>query len=393
MENFINIHGKEKTEEESETTKTLKFNLDADKLSQFNQIKRQKDSVESAKRLMPRNFIVALICCYDSFLGKILRYIFTVRPEILDSSDRTLKYSDLLDFPDIPSAREYLIEKEVESILRKSHVEHFSWLEKKLSTPFNKNLRSWPQFVELTERRNLFVHTDGVVSSQYIQVCKDHKCVFDADTVVGKRLGVPPKYFTASFQCLYEIGFKLAHVIWRKLQKDEITAIDENLVSRTFDLISAGEYEIANRILEFFTQSHMTHGNESTTRLLTINLAQSYKWQENETKCKEILDRFDWSASEDRFKLGVAVLKDDYDTAYPIMRRLRHDETFHKAYYKDWPLFQKLRSQNNFPSVYEECYGERFSISEEVINPTLATEDPDSDSTSGSRLETKGGEQ
>lgn len=68
---------------------------------------------------MPRNFIVALICCYDSFFGKILRYIFMVRPQILDSSERTLKYSDLLEFADIPEAREYLVEKEVESVIRK----------------------------------------------------------------------------------------------------------------------------------------------------------------------------------------------------------------------------------------------------------------------------------
>ena len=169
---FIDDYGKDKVKESS----AVKFTLDVDKMADFYRLRKEMNSVRSATRLMPRNFIVALISCYDSFFGKILRYIFMVRPQILDSSERTLKYSDLLEFDDIPEAREYPVEKKVESVIRKSHVDHFAWLEKKLKTSFNKNLRSWPDFVELTERRNLFVHTNGVVSSQYLQVCKQHKC-------------------------------------------------------------------------------------------------------------------------------------------------------------------------------------------------------------------------
>lgn len=306
-----------------------------------------------------------------------------VRPEILDSSERTLKYSELLDFQDIPAAREHLVEKEVESVLRKSHVEHFSWLEKKLSTPFNKNLRSWPDFVELTERRNLFVHTDGAVSSQYIQVCREHKCRIPDDLKVGIRLGAPPEYFTNAFKCLYEIGFKLAHVIWRKMQPDEIGAIDTHLIDKTFVLIEIGEYEIASRILEFFAQDQMKHQNESTERVIIINLAQCYKWQNNQKKCKEILERFDWSAAEDRFKLAHAVLNDDFDRAFRLMKRLKHDEGFLKKYYKDWPLFQSLRKHESFGQVYTDCYGEEFKIEGGLAKEVEAESDelqPDSDS-------------
>ncbi len=213
MGKFIDDYGKDKVKELS----AIKFTLDVDKMADFDRLRKEMNSVRSATRLMPRNFIVALICCYDSFFGKILRYIFMVRPQILDSSERTLKYSDLLEFADIPEAREYLVEKEVESAIRKSHVEHFAWLEKKLKTSFNKNLRSWPDFVELTERRNLFVHTDGVVSSQYLQVCKQHKCDMDTNIKTGMLLDVSKEYFENAYRYLYEIGFKLGHVIWRRL--------------------------------------------------------------------------------------------------------------------------------------------------------------------------------
>lgn len=376
---FIDDYGKDKVKESS----AVKFTLDVDKMADFDRLRKEMDSVQSATRLMPRNFIVALICCYDSFFGKILRYIFMVRPQILDSSERTLKYSDLLEFADIPAAREYLVEKEVESVIRKSHVEHFAWLEKKLKTSFNKNLRSWPNFVELTERRNLFVYTNGVVSSQYLQVCKQHKCNMDPNIRDEKSLGVSKEYFENAYMCLYEIGFKLAHVIWRKLQKEEIAQIDLNLIKQSYDLIAGGDYEIAARILEFFTQFHMPHESDSNFRILMINLAQSYKWKKDESKAEEILSRCDWSASEDRFKLAVMVLQDKWDEVYRIMRRLKHDHSFHKSNHKEWPLFKKLREEPDFLRVYKECYGETFRIEAEV--PKQKGEASDSATSSASK--------
>jgi hypothetical protein len=173
-------------------------------------------------------------------------------------------------------------------------------------------------------------------------------------------------YFDSAFTCLYEIGVKLTHVIWRKILKSEIEKIDKNLIEVTYDLIERGEYEVAIRILEFFTQQQMAHYEESAKRILAINLAQAHKWDKNEEACKSVLDAMDWSATEDRFKLAVSVLKDDFEAAYRHMRRLVHDESFHQVYYKEWPIFRNLRKQPEFVKVYEECYKTPFEIEEKV---------------------------
>ncbi len=123
---------------------------------------------------------------------------------------------------------------------------------------------------------------------------------------------------------------------------------------------------MAARILKFFTQSQMPHENDSNFRILMINLAQSYKWQKNESKTKEVLSRCDWSASEERFKLAVMVLQDKWNEVYRIMRRLKHDNNFSKSHYKEWPLFKKLREEPDFLEVYKECYRETFRIEGEV---------------------------
>lgn len=315
---------------------------------------------------MPRNLIVAMVCTYDAFLGKLIRFILETKPTVLDTSERELTFSDLQRFSSIEAVREYIVEKEIESVLRRSHVEHFKWLENKLGTPFNKGLKSWPTFVELTERRNLFVHTDGVVSSQYLAVCSEHKCNLLPDVTNGAKLDVPPAYFEEAYQCLQEIGIKLAHVIWRKLLKNDLKAIDSNLCDTAYSLIQNQEYAIVINVLEFFTQDSMPHCDDSTKRTLLINLAQAYKWNENEAECAQLLDKHDWTASQDKYVLAVAVLKEDWDRVYKLMRRLKHDGSFDKVFYRDWPLFKQLRKRDDFPTVYEECYGEPF-LSQETI--------------------------
>jgi hypothetical protein len=148
--------------------------------------------------------------------------------EILNGSDRTITFPELVAFDSIESARNHVVEKEVESILRESHADQFDWLEKKFKLPLRKDLSIWSDFIEVTERRNLFVHSGGQVSGQYLKVCQSHK--FDTGkTSKGDVLAVSPDYFSKAYGIVFEIGVKLAHVLWRKLMPEERKRADQNM--------------------------------------------------------------------------------------------------------------------------------------------------------------------
>src|SRR5690606_30868436 len=120
-------------------------------------------------------------------------------------------------FGSIEAARRHVIEKEVESVLRESHTAQFEWFEKRLNTSLREKLDAWPTFIELTERRNLFVHNDGVVNSQYLAVCRAHNVPVPAETVEGTKLEASYSYHAQAASCLLEIGLKLGQVVWRRL--------------------------------------------------------------------------------------------------------------------------------------------------------------------------------
>lgn len=345
---------------------TISFKLKYEDATKSKNIKRRVDNLDNADRLIPRHFIISLISQYDSFLGRILRFLFLMKPEILNSSEKQITYANLLEFSDLESAREFIIEKEIESVIRKSHIEHFNWLSEKLKTPFNKDLHCWSDFIELTERRNLFVHCDGHVSSQYLSICEKNKCLPKQDIKVGDELDVSLKYFQKAYECIFEIGIKLAHVILRKICSDKIDDSDESIIDLTYDLIERKEFNLSINILNFFTNPNVKHKNECDRLVMIINKAQSHKWNGNEEECQKLIKSQDWSACDDRFKIAVATLEEDYEQCYQLMDSLKNNSNFPKMAYSDWPLFQKLRKQNDFPDNYQHCYNEVFATEQKA---------------------------
>ena len=337
--------------------------------AQYKDWKRLAKSYEHfnlSRVLLPRSLLVSLISQYDAYLGRLLRTIFLRRPEILNASEKKISFDALSQFPSIDSAREYILEKEVEAILRSSHSDQFKWMESTFGLPLTKGLASWPAFIELTERRNLFVHTDGVVSSQYIAVCKLYKCAIEEDVKEGTRLDVPQKYFRAAHSCIYEIGTKLGHVLWRKLFPDERAEADNHFIRSTYDLIENGKFDLAKSLLDFGCTEFKKYSSETAQLTMGVNRAQAYKWSGDDDRCRKIMRAVDWSAKSDEFRLADAVLAEDWPRAEKMMRRIGNSGPIDENEYRDWPLFRDFRKQPSFLEAYEEIFGKPFPKRSEV---------------------------
>ena len=313
----------------------------------------------------------SLISQYDAYIGRLLRTAFVRKPEILSSSDRKLSFEALNQFESIEAAREFILEKEVESVLRSSHADQFKWIEKSFDLVLTKDLASWPSFVEIAERRNLFVHTDGVISSQYIAVCKAHKHPLDKSTKEGERLQVSQEYFKSAHHCIFEIGVKLGHVQWRKLLPEERDDADQNLIALTYELIDNGDFDLAIRILDFACTDFKKFANEGNQLALIVNRAQAYKWKGDNDRCKKLMRAVDWSAKGDQFKLAEATLAEDWSKAAKIMNRIGKGGAIDEVSYRDWPLFRDFRKTEQFLSEYADIFGEAFTTKTQSKNDSL----------------------
>ncbi len=331
-------------------------------VSEFNDILKKFDSNSISLKLVPRSLLVALVSQFDSFIGQLLRTLFYLKPEMLNGSEKALKFSELVEFVSIDAAREYIIEKEIETVLRKSHSDQFSWLESKFKVPLRKALPIWSDFIELTERRNLLVHANGVVSSQYVKVCEENGVELDDTVEVGTVLEVSSDYFLKAYKCVYEIGVKLAHVLWRKTQFKDIAKSDKHLNKLTYNLLCEEKNDLAVILLDFITETLKNHSDGEQLRIAVINKSQANKWIGNQKKAIEILENEDWSGWSNEFKLGEAVIRDDFDAAARIMLAIGSSGTPDKTDYKDWVLFKEFRKSIQFLNAYRDIFEEDFAL-------------------------------
>lgn len=335
--------------------------------------KRLKDLLSSyvAMKKIPETFFCSLVHQYDAFLGRLLRVAFYVKPETLNASQKQISFSELMSFDSLQKAREHLIEKEIESIIRESHDDQFAWMENRFGLQLRKDLPIWPVFIEMTERRHLFVHCDGVVSSQYVSVCDKHQVKFGDQISVGCLLTVDEKYFEQGVNCILEVGIKLGHVLWRKLQSDDLLGADTSLHRITYDLLSAEEYGLTKTLLQFATNTLKKYSSDNIRRINLVNLAIAHYYLGEKPEAIQLLDAHDWSACEDKFKLAVAVLRDDYQGAEKLMQKIGKKGEVKKEDYSSWPLFKTFRDSKEFLRTYRKLFGKDFFLPKDEIQERL----------------------
>lgn len=279
---------------------------------------------------------------------------------MLNSIDKSMSLAEIMQHNSIDEVKETIIEKEIETVLRKSHTEQFVWLENKLSIPLRKDLNIWADFIELTERRNLFVHCDGIVNSQYLNVCKKNKVSFDTEVKIGDELIISPEYFKKAISCIFEMGVKLAQVLWRKLCPNDIDEADRILNEICYELILKEKYSLAINLLDFATSVIKKHASEENRLVFIVNKAQAYKWNGNAKKCVDIVNKIDWSAYKHEYQLASYVLLDDYKKAADIVRIIGTNGYIGKNEYLEWPLFKEFRKSKEFLKAYKDVFNEDF---------------------------------
>jgi hypothetical protein len=367
LSQFIKENGIIEKEEDVEKNKIeskirrKKLLIPSDKFKGFIEHNEKIEKSDLAFKLLPINFVVSFVSQYDAYLGGLIRTMFIAKPELLNGSEKNIQFSELIKFNSIEDAREFLIEKEVESVLRESHLKQFKWLENKLGITLRKDLPSFSEFIEITERRNLFVHCNGIISRQYIEVCTENNVIDIEKVKVGDQLSAKPEYFNKCYQILFEIGVKLGQVIWRKLMPNEIQEADAHLNEVCYQLLVKGHYRLALNLLTFATDSLKKHVDQEMVCIFTINKALAHYLSNKKGECFKAIDMHDWSATSDKFKLAICVLKEQYKEAVELMKSIGpNNRHVTKDAYRDWPLFREFRKTNAFKKVYKDIFAEEL---------------------------------
>jgi hypothetical protein len=329
-----------------------------DAYPEYSRLERQMKRADLAAILVPRSFLSALVSQYDAYLGLLVRQAMLDTPGRINTSEKPITFKELNSFGSIEEARQHVIDTEIEALLRKSHEQQIDWIEKQFKLSLRANLATWPHFIELTERRNLLVHTSGRVSKQYLMNCGKNDVVLPSEVQLGSTLDVDQNYFKTAADCITELGVRVGQELWRKIQRNESPSADASLIEITFRLLVEKRYQLAAQILDFASSGLTKKSKDEDRRVLIINQAQAYKWMGQTERAIEILDSLDWTACSRRFRLCELTLRGRHDEAIRLFEQMGSNDELGKNDYRNWPVFQELRQDPKFKQAFLNLFGE-----------------------------------
>src|SRR5258708_18606509 len=100
----------QKIEESKRDKEHIYSKLTIEDTKQFLNVTRRTEKSILAGMSVQRSFIISLISQYDAFLGRLIRALFLIQPDLLNASGKNITFSQLQEFESIDAAKEYIIE-------------------------------------------------------------------------------------------------------------------------------------------------------------------------------------------------------------------------------------------------------------------------------------------
>jgi len=319
--------------------------------------------VRPHSQILSESLFTHSFSAFDAFLRLLLQTLYRSNTSLIFKvENKSIDLSELIDCASIDAAIDKVIERDISNLLRESYDKQFSQLASRHGVETLKKFKNWPRFIETAQRRNLVTHCDGVINSQYTSTCQAAGFQFGDAPAIGTKLSVDSDYLKSALDLLYEVGVKLGIVLWRTCIPGDAEESERFLGNLLFDILGKEEWALGVTLGEF-AHTLPQKKSELASKISHINYAQALKWSGDSSAALKLLEG-DWSASIRDLRLGVEVLRGNYDNAAKLMRDIgRKGELVDEQGYRKWPVFREFRASEEFVRVFHEIYGKEFAES------------------------------
>lgn len=363
--------GKEGCDEDESQEKSVRIRIEYDDIETLTSTLRKLNRAES---LFAKQSIVSFVSRFDEFLGAFLEIALAQNPDWLRSSEKTITYKELIDLKSLDTAIKGVISKEVENLLRGSHEEQIAYIDEKLKLGIREHFPNLPCFLEVAERRNLFVHTGGLVSSQYMERCRAFK--FSTNNInEGEELEVTEDYFENAFSIFFEIGLRIGQAAFRRLFPDEVSTADTALNKLAIKFLNYGDNELAEVITNYDLNipAKLRSDDSENEYYARINRAIAQKRQGKDYEMG--LDGVPWKAFHTKYKLCLHVLRDEFEEAALLMASDDVITSIKIDGFRTWPIFKEFRTTQIFRDTYKNIFEQEYVPDPERDASTIARQE------------------
>lgn len=312
-----------------------------DDLKQFDKAISTILRSETGVQHLHRSSLISLVSIVESFLSRLLHLFFSKHPSAVNAKEKQFTFEELSAFSSLEDARAYLVSWKIENLLRGSYDDWVEYFRSQLKLELPGINKHHDRLVENFQRRNLFVHNDGVVNKIYLS--KVNKSLTKPD-MLDKSLSVSRSYLFSAIDRFESAFLQLAFEIWAKCEKksDKRPSL---IVHSSYDALQNKRWSVATEIAEFIARDKAA--DEISILMAKVNSWIARKRVGGLDAIRDEVTDFDVSAKDDLFRLARHCLLDENDTALMLAKRLNKTKRVSLAELADWPLFEDLRSDPN----------------------------------------------
>jgi stress-induced morphogen len=315
--------------------------------------------IRASETMFRHGVITSLVSKFDELMVEVLEVSFERNPHWLSNPEKKMTYKEVLECESLESLKSEIVAKEIENLMRDSHLKQVKFVDDNLKLGIEDGFPLWKVFLEITERRNLFVHTGGVVSRSYLENCEKWKIELDPRIEEGSKLGVSDKYIQHALECFYEICVRIIQATTRRIFKESFKEADWELNNTSVALFNEDKWSLAERLFSYALRipDNLRSGDE-IQYYFRINLCIAKKFGGKNYKAD--LHKVDWAPLHPMYHFAVEVLEDRFDSAARLMRQSVVNEKIGEKNFSEWPLLRDFKNSKEFKDAYKEVYKREY---------------------------------
>jgi hypothetical protein len=303
-------------------------------------------------KILRRGALIMMFSFYELLISDLIKAYYRLYPEALPApDDQHISLRDLrgMNPSGLNDIEKFFIEKEVDKVLRESTKKQLQYFKDLLTIQLPMDTKLREALKEISQRRNLIVHNDGIVDSFYLANVPKEFC--EARGIEKNvRLNVTPVYILHAYEALFGFSCQLVQLCWRKWFKDDAGKADQALSDSIFSLLEKERYFALKELAIYSTSAKPSPMYE---QLITVNTAIAARDSGDRITLTKQIKRISGYPLSSDTKIALSVLREDFEKTFVLLEEAKDEgKTSHMSI--DWPLFRPLRKDPRLISFFEE---------------------------------------
>jgi hypothetical protein len=204
------------------------------------------------------------------------------------------------------------------------------------------------ELLEITQRRNLLVHKDGVIDGRYLRDVPQGFMPNGAEA--GKILLVTSRYLPRAFDVVAVFAFALTQSCWRQ----RLCGGRKKRANKALDLFIYTElrkdrYEVVVELVKISKQFKLP---DSYAQMIQVNQAVAFRKLERFPEMRAVLSELSGTDREWWVDVAQSIFQEDFQQVQLLLAQAAKNNVL-KNVTPFWPLFEPVRNEVWFQKMFE----------------------------------------